>query len=218
METNTKLRKFQNGRQEKWTLEQIQAGLEHFRDSNGRYPSSREIDHFEYLPSARSIQRSLGGLESIRTELGFDPSLTNLTKGSIRSAKVKEIINNSIEHEKSFYEYLVSQVPEIRVHEQKILRPLNKRCDFFIYTTDTSGFAVDIFYTKDLFNFSRNVHIKLKNYRDVTCQVYLVVVGNTEIDQKQLDTLIANKKTSCPKHLRVLTEKHFKSNLNFFIK
>ena len=78
------LRKQTNYKQSKWTIKQIKAGLELYKELNGNYPSSHEIDTFEYLPSSRSIQRSLGGLEKVREALGFDLSLTNLTKGTIR--------------------------------------------------------------------------------------------------------------------------------------
>ena len=97
------LRKQTNHKQSKWTIEQIKSGLELYKELNGNYPSSHEIDTFEYLPTSRSIQRSLGGLENIRMALGFDLSLTNLTKGTIRSKKAQSIYSQAVRLEDSLY-------------------------------------------------------------------------------------------------------------------
>jgi hypothetical protein len=205
------LRKKSVGAQSKWSMDQIKAGLEHFKDLNGRYPSSREIDNFDYLPSARSIQRTHKGLVNLRTSLGFDESMVNQTKGTIRSNKAKSTYANSVDHELEFYNYLISKIPEVRVHEHKILRPGHVCCDFFIYTSNTKGFAIDIFYAQDLFTLQRIIPIKLKRYRGLRCKVYFVLVGNDSIFQEEIDKMLNNRKTKLPEHIEVITEKVFKA-------
>ncbi len=207
------LRKKTSAAQTPWQKEQIKAGFEYFKKLNGRYPSAREIDTFDYLPTSRSIQRSFGGLEKMRLELGFDISLTNLTKGTVRSDKAKETYANAVDLEESFYNYLINQIPEINVHEHKILRPGHICCDFYVYTSASRGFAIDIFYAQDMFTLARTVNIKVSRYKDLTQPVYFVVVGNENLDQQGIDSLMNNKKIPLPKHIKILTEKFFKENI-----
>lgn len=212
------LRKSSPHKQPKWTIEQVKAGLEYFRELNGRYPSANEIDNFEYLPSSRSIQRSLGGLENVRNALGFDLSLTNLTKGVVRSTKAKQTYSNAVDFEEEFYYYLIKHIDEVKVHEHKILRPGHVCCDFFIYTSDKNGFAIDIFYAQDLFTLARTVNIKFKRYKKLEHPIYFILVGNSNINQIQLDTVIANKKLAWPKNIKLFTEKNFKENFDLLVK
>lgn len=210
---NSNLRTQSSGKQRKWTPEELNAGFEYFKELHGRYPGSREIDLFEYLPSARSIQRSHKGLISLRTELGFEESLINQTKGAVRSDKAKKTYSNSVESEEKFYKYLVSKIPEVRVHEHKILRPGHICCDFFIYTSDKKGYAVDIFYAQDLFTLQRIIRIKYLRYAGLKCKVYFVLVGNDLISQKEIDDMLSNRKIQLPEHISVSTEAIFKESI-----
>jgi hypothetical protein len=204
------LRINKSGRQLPWTFEQIKAGLESFKLLHSRYPTAQEIDSYQYLPSSRSIQRSLGGLESVRTKLGFDLDQLNFTKGTARSTKAKKIYANSVEYEETFYNYLIKIIPEVKVHEHKILRPGHVCCDFFIYTSDKNGFAIDVFYAKDLFTAKRVINIKLKRYVNLNCDVYFVIVGNSNIRQSELDSVASSKKIKLPKNIKITTEEYFK--------
>lgn len=206
-----KLRKKAFGKQTQWSLEEIQKGLEYFKTLNGRYPTSREIDKFDYLPSARSIQRSHKGLVSMRTSLGFDEAITNYTKGAIRSDKAKETYVNAVDYESKFYEYLISKIPEVRVHEHKILRPGHVCCDFFIYTSNKRGYAVDIFYAQDSFTLQSIIRIKSKRYQNLKFKVYFILVGNDSITQQEIDNLMENKKIPLEDNIKVLIESEFKT-------
>ncbi len=212
------LRKRARGNQSKWTEEQVGAGLEYFKKLHGKYPSSFEIDAFDYLPSARSIQRSLGGLEGLRTRLGFDLSQTNLTKGAVRSSKAKEIYAKAVNYEEAFYNFLISKTTEVNVHEHKILRPGHVCCDFFIYTSPTNGFAIDTFYAQDRLTLARIVNIKLPRYIKLGCNVFFVLIGNPEIGQEEIDKTVLMRKIAFPAHIKVMTEKIFKDNLNQLLK
>lgn len=201
----------------KWTVDQIKEGLEHFKEVNGRYPSAREIDLFEYLPSARSIQRSFGGLEDLRTKLGFDIELINLTKGKIRSEKAKGTYSNAVDAEEVFYNFLIEKIPEIKVHEHKILRPGHICCDFFIYTSNNRGFAIDVFYAQDMFSLAGVLRIKCLRYKELKYKIFFVLVGNKKISQEEIDSLLAKKKSAWPKHIIVLTEDKFKAILSSLV-
>lgn len=70
----------------RWTLEVIREGINRYKEENGRLPTAWDFDRCDYLPSARQIQRSLGGLEKLRTDLGLDE--LNYTKGSLRQKNI----------------------------------------------------------------------------------------------------------------------------------
>lgn len=211
------LRRKNIGKQGKWSTEELKAGLEYFKELNGRYPSAREIDFFDFLPSARSIQRSYGGLEKFRKDIGFDESLTNLTRGKIRSEKAQNTYSNAVKHEESFYQYLIDLIPEVRVHEHRILRPGNVCCDFFIYTSDSEGFAVDLFYAQDLFTAREVIRIKNLRYKGLSHKVYFILVGNEGIGQEEIDTMLANRKSGISKNCEVITEASFRKKFKSLI-
>jgi hypothetical protein len=208
------LRKTKIGKQPMWTLEELGIGLEHYKELYGKYPSAEEIDKFEFLPSSKSIQRSHGGLVAVRTKLGFEDSLIDHTKGPVRSEKAKTMYKNGTDYEFTFYKFLVNLIPEVRVHEHKILRPGGVCCDFFIYTSQSSGFAIDIFYAQDISSLQKQVRIKTLRYKNVSYETYYVLVGNESITQEEINSMLNNRKSFLPQHITVLTEVKFKMILN----
>ncbi len=66
-----------------WTIKNIKEGFERFRNERGRLPKALEIDRLNYLPSSHLIQKTFGGLEKLRTQLGYQDS--HFGKGAFRS-------------------------------------------------------------------------------------------------------------------------------------
>lgn len=150
---------------------------------------------------------------SLRKLLGFKEELIDHTKGPLRSVKAKLMYANAVDYETEFYKYLITKLPEVRVHEHKILRPGHVCCDFFIYTSNNNGYAIDIFYAQDLFTLQRIIRIKYLRYSEIKFKVYFVVVGNNSIKQGEIDLLLKNRKIKLPDHIVVTTESDFK-NMN----
>jgi len=202
---------------QKWTLDNLRDGLQYFFEINGQYPSAWEINAFNYLPTSRSIQRSFGGLVALRTKLGLTGPL-NYSKGVPRSKQAGNAYRRAQSQEEEFYNFLISKMPAYRVHEHKVLRPGNVSCDFFVYTTTTSGVAIDLFYAKDSHSASGSVIIKTKKYKHFPFPVFYVLVGNNNISQTELERLVVNKLLILPVQIRLLTEGDFKSNFDQLIK
>ena len=208
----SELRKAIVGNQGLWSKDQLRAGFAHFKDLNGRYPTSHEIDAFPYLPSARSIQRTYGGLVALRTEL-FSEDIANYTLGEYRSKVAKKTFHSGRDYEVAFYDYLITQFQEIAVHEHKSIRPGNVNSDFYIYMDQVSGIVVDIFYAESIINLVNVVNIKLKRYVLITPVTYLVVVGNPSLTQASIDEKVANRRLPLPNHIRIVSEEHFKMSI-----
>lgn len=198
--------------EEKWTLENLRDGFRYFNDVYGHFPSAHEIDAFKYLPASRNIQRRFGGLVELRKTLGLGLYLDH-TKGEKRSAEASKAISRAHNYEEVFYNWLISIIPQVRVHEQKRLRPGNVSCDYFIYTSDVDGFAIDLFYAKDIHSLSGILSIKSKRYRLVSCKTFLVLVENTDISQEGIDKLCNNKKNLLPRNVTIFTEHMFKGTI-----
>lgn len=213
MNTNSNLRKRTSHVEEKWTLENLRAGLDYFFEINNRYPTVKEVDSFEYLPTSRTIQRSFNGLMELRKTLGLDTPI-NHSKGITRSKTAQDADKRAQIYEKEFYDYLISKIPEVKVHEHKIIRPGNTASDFFIYTSDTKGIVIDVFYAVDIYSLCNVVNIKFKKYVNVEFPVYFVLVGNDKITQELIDQKIDNRKNKLSNHICVLTEESFKNSLN----
>lgn len=200
-----------------WTEERIKEGLNRFFEEYGRYPTALEFDNCPYLPTARQIQRRLGGLPEFRAK--FIPNeILDHTKGETRSVVAKANVVRSYVYEEEFYRFLIGLFPEKLVHEQKRLRPGNVSCDFFIYTSTKSGIAVDLFYAMDIYSLARIVNIKLKRYVQlpVAQKIYFVPVMNVEITQELIDSAMGNRKGTLPKNIHVVTEENFKGELEHF--
>jgi len=203
------MRKSQLGSQEAWTKEQILAGLQHYYKIHGHYPTARDIDVFEYLPSSRSIQRQHGGLVALRQELIPD-SDSDYTRGPARSARAKESWDRAVKYEEEFYSFLVNNFDPVAVHEHKVMRPGNINCDYYIYLDEDSGIVIDLFFAKDLFSLANVVNIKLKNYRDLPYETIFVLVGNDQVTIQKIQEMLARKITPLPSHITVDTEANFK--------
>lgn len=206
------LRNSQTRSKNPWTKEQILAGLNHFYAAHGRYPTAYEIDDYPYLPASRSIQRAFGGLVRLRGEL-LPLEVANFTAGEQRSEVARRTYSNGRNYEFDFFQGLLTHFEEIAVHDQKVIRPGNVSCDFFIYLTPGSGVVIDIFYAHSIRNLVNIVNIKLKRYSLITQETYLITVGNASLDSDLLSQKMQNKKAPLPIHINVLTESDFKSKV-----
>lgn len=209
---NSQLRQNKPGGQDRWSDAELLAGLEHFHELHGMYPSAHEIDAFPYLPSARSIQRAYGGLQSLRARL-LPGEIQNHTKGEYRSKVAQRTYANGKNYEGQYYDYLCEHFQEIAVHEHKVLRPGDVSCDFFVYQSANTGFAIDIFYSDSIINLVNIVNIKLKRYQLVEPVTFLVVVGNNSITQQMIDAKVANRQNPLPAHVSICSELYFKSEV-----
>jgi hypothetical protein len=203
--------------EDRWSIDNLRDGLNYFFDINGRYPTVKEVDVFEYLPTSRTIQRSFGGMMQLRRSLGLN-SPVNFSSGETRSSTAREADLRARKYEEEFYRYLTSQVEEMRVHEHKIIRPGDTAADFFVYKNDSEGIVIDLFYARDMHSLGGIVNIKLKKYTNVKYPVYFVLVGNEDINQRIIDEKVGNRKNQLPTHIKVLTENNFKDSLRDLLK
>lgn len=200
-----------------WSLYNIKDGLEYFKELHGAYPTSKEIDDFDCLPSARSIQRTFGGLVKVRKQLELDGPL-DYTRGKTRSAKAQEADKRAKVYEEKFFNFLSGHFGEMRVHEHKVVRPGDVSCDFFLYTTMNEGVVLDLFYAADIINVSKVINIKYRKYLEVKFPVLFIVVGNDKISQNAIDRMIENRKIPLPDFMKAMSEEYFKANFDKFIK
>jgi hypothetical protein len=149
-------------------------------------------------------------------ELLLRGEITNFTKGIYRSEKARISHLNAVKYEAEFYDFLISKIPEVRVHEHKIIRPGNVCCDFFIYSKDYTsklGTALDLFYAQDLLSLGAVINIKLKRYSNLPYKIIFILIGNKQISQAELTLLLLSKKISLPKHIDVFIESEFKNKM-----
>lgn len=196
---------------DRWSIDNLRDGLNYFFDLNGRFPTVKEVDVFEYLPTSRTIQRSFGGMMGLRKTLGL-ASPVNFSSGETRSNTAREADLRAKKYEEEFYRYLISQVEEMRVHEHKIIRPGDTAADFFVYKNDSEGIVIDLFYARDMHSLGGVVNIKSKKYTKVKYPVYFVLVGNKDLSQQTIDEKVGNRKNQLPVHIKVLTENNFKNS------
>lgn len=205
------LRSFKVQPKGKWSIEEIQTGFEKFVQEHGHYPTALDIDRYEFLPSSRSIQRSYGGLVSIRRKL-FPEEISNYTTGQYRGNVASVTYKRAQDYEEAFYEKLCRYIKPIAVHEHKIIRPGRVACDFFIYIDDKSGICLDLFYAKDIFSLRGVIAYKVSRYSTLSCPVVFVLIGNKTLTQENINEVIGSRNTGVPKHIKIMTEVVFWQN------
>lgn len=198
-----------------WTISNIEAGFEKFFEEYERYPSSTEIDTFEYLPSSRQIQRMFGGLQSLRKKMSLEHEAPDHNKGIIRSKIAGDSMVRAANYEEDYYKYLINLIPELYIHEHKVIRfnDCKTSADFFIYPPDSNkGFVIDLFYAMDIINLMKQVKIKEPKYNPMPYRIFFVSMNN-EISQGSIDIKVSNKVTELPENIEVYNVDHFNFNI-----
>jgi hypothetical protein len=206
------LRPQKKGNQKPWSKEELKAGLEHFYVQYKHYPSAPEIDGYSYLPSARTIERSFGGVVKIRKllRLNGQHDLRTGVHSSERALKIKKR-SHTIEHE--VYEFLIKIFGKEFVHrEYFFLDDKRTRADFFVYD-EGNGFCVDVFYPSDKRNLLGCLNSKLAKYNCIYMQQYPVIFlqMNKDIDQGSLNKILKNKINKLSKHQELMSWETFES-------
>jgi hypothetical protein len=189
------LRQQKSGSQKPWTVEEVKRGLEEFYQSHHRYPTATEVDAFPYLPSARSIERSFGGLVNLRKKLNLDDQ-TDFRNGQHSSKRARNINLRAHKIEQRVYDFLLTIFGKEFVHREYFFSEDRRtRADFFVYDSD-KGFCVDVFYPSDRRNLIGCLNSKLDKYQTAITRQYPVVFlqMNESIDQEVLDILVQRKR------------------------
>ena len=193
----------------KWTLEKVSEGFRRFYEEHDRYPTAHDVDDFEYLPSSRQIQRSFGGLVSLRNQLGL--TVENYTKGKERSITSSDINKKGKSYELLTYELLRNNFEDVFIH---IERPVNissnmnskDRFDFYVYARP-NNFAVDVFGTEDIRNFINIMNIKENKYKKSLGEgerLYFVYFSNIDLKNK-INKWLSRRKKRMPTSWKILS-------------
>lgn len=196
----------------KWSIKTIKAGFEQFIEEHGRLPTAPEIDSADYLPSARTIQRSFGGVEAIRKQLGYEE--THFGKGKYRELISLNAYTNGLRSEHEMEIQLIKRFGEPFVHIEKRVGEKKNRVDFYVYSS-SGNFAVDIFYPQSFRDLQKNVNIKITKFVDLDCPMIYLVAKN-EFEQTKIDKWVSNKKKEMPKNTHIFTLETFEKFLNGF--
>ncbi len=188
---------------EEWTTEKIKEGFERFFHEHSRLPIAPEIDRLDYLPSSRQIQRKFGGLEKLRTILGYKD--TNFGRGTFRSNIASRANKKGRAVEIELEKVLHEKFHEVFVHTERIFDDSKNRVDFYVYSPD-GNFGIDIFYTETMRDLQKNINIKIDKYQKFPHQLFLVV-GNENFGQKELDERMSSKRKALPQSTTTITLK-----------
>lgn len=166
----------------RWTLEIIKHGIEQFVAEYNRPPTAQDFDNTSYLPSARQVQRSFGGMGKLRTALGY--SDIDYTRGELRSKIATDAGKRGVEAEEALELVLIDHFGEPFVHTQKrYIRGGKSRYDFYVYAHNYS-FGIDIFTTERREYIDKNIRHKIPKYADTSAHIpiYFVLAGESYSD------------------------------------
>lgn len=178
-----------------WSIEELEAGLVTFKNNFGHYPTASEIDHYEFLPSARTIERSHGGIIELRKILGLGTE-HDFRTGAHSIRRAYKINQRAHEMEYKVYDFLLNLFGKEFVHREFFFTDDHRtRADFFIYDKD-GGFCVDVFYPSTSRNLSGCLNAKLNKYSNVSYSKPYPVIFlqmNSELSQNLLNEITSRK-------------------------
>lgn len=189
-------------RKRTWNEQTIKDGFERFLKEHGRLPTGHEIDTLSYLPSSRWIQLRFGGLEQVRSRLGY--TLTHFGKGEARSVIAARVNARGRNEEISIEKILRKQFGEVFVHTEKMFDRSKNRVDFFVYSPD-GNFGIDVFYPDTIYTLQSSLNIKQQKYKTFPHQLFLAVT-NIKFTQLDLDACAATKSKPLPNNMRLLAK------------
>ena len=188
------LRKQNKGHQKPWTHDELREGFEEFYIEHSRYPTGPEVDAYMYLPSARSIERSFGGIVALRTALKLGGQ-SDYRAGTHSAERARTINDRSNKTEQTTYEFLINKFSKELVHREYFFTDdARTRADFFIYDAE-GNFCVDVFYPSSYRNLTGCLNSKLGKYNAGNMGTYPVIFlqMNPDITQKEIDLLMERK-------------------------
>jgi len=194
-----------------WNIEDLSDGMRLFYERYNHYPTSQEVDAFEFLPSARSIQRRFGGLIELRQTLGLGGQI-DYTKGAHSSDRAKKIGKRSHELEKEAYDFLTGIFGVEFIHREYFFTDDRRtRADFLVYY-DGGGFSVDVFYPKNRHNLIGCLNSKLRKYANNLMLQYPVIFVqmNKNITREEVEDILSKKKNKLKNYQSVMCYEGFK--------
>lgn len=196
----------------KWTTERLKDGIKKYHKIYGHYPTSFEIDKFEFLPSSRLIQRNFGGLVKLRESMKGNDSV-DFRKGEHRSSRIKNINKRASDIEKEVHRYLVNTLRAESVHRKYYFTDDRRTCTDFFVNYRNINFSVDIFFADNKHNFIVCLNNKIKKYDNIDMVQYPVIFlnMNDKITYEDILIILKNKKNKLKKNQTVMDFARFKT-------
>lgn len=207
-----------SGKGKVWTLEKTKEGFEKFYEEFGRYPTSNEVDDFDYLPSARQIQRNFGGLIPLRKMMGL--SVESYGSGESRSKIAKHVNKRGVGFEIEVRDYLQEKFKDPFVHIERPVHMSSKdRFDFYVYAKPVN-FAIDVFGTTDIRCLIKVMNMKEVRYRKVNMlkegeKLYFIYFSEFDL-KNRISEWMYRKKVKFPESWSLLTFGEFKKEISSF--
>ena len=203
-------RSTKSGKQKPWTTNDLRDGFMEYYKMHNKYPTSQDVDVFEFLPSSRSIQRRFGGLMELRKQL--DLGECDFRSGEYSSKRAKKVNKRAHETEKKVYEHLVNIFGIEFVHREYFFADDKRtRTDFFIYCKDEQ-FSVDVFFSENRHSFIGCLNSKMRTYDGIGMLQYPVIFlqMNQNIEKDEINSIVNNKKNKLHPYQQVMTFDEFK--------
>lgn len=200
-------------RKQRISEEEIVNGFKRFYQDFRRYPTTNEIDAYDHLPSAKTIQRRFGSLSAFRQKHSLGQA--SYTRGEYRSNVARKAYKRSLDQEITVYQLLVDRFGKEFVH---VASPLTDswriRTDFLVFN-QTETFCVDVFYPQDRQSALGCLNLRLKKYAGKKPHYPTFFLSmNPALPQSELDDLVASRKHPMPNNERVVSLETFKSFIN----
>lgn len=180
-----------------------------FKQENGYYPNTRDFDETEYLPSAKTIQRSFGGIRKIKSDMGLPVGDWDGRSSKANQLKTSLSMKKSDKQEKEIYNYLVNMFGIRNIHRESPYTADSKiRSDFTIYYHPSIDYkiAIDIFYPDYMTSLAGCINSKLGKIDFSKLDYEILMVNMNKKFDKFIDEKMEKRKTKLPSNVRIISK------------
>ena len=218
LKENTTTGKIYNVAQDKWTLENVAAGIKSFYSEYKRYPTANDFDTYHKLPSARHIQRKFHGLKKLRETLKLKQK--DFSSGTSRSKRGEVAYDKKVKRSSEIYNILVKKLGKTRVQRDFSLTDDNRTSLDFYLRNEAQNCALDALYSKDERSLIGSINSKQTKYDgdNYLNDPVVFLSTNRDISQDRVDLLVSRKKNALGKNQYVLAIESLEDFLNKFKK
>ena len=192
------------------SLQDYRNAFEKFKNENGHYPSSIEIDATPYFPNCKTITRKFGGVRKLRELLNLEGGEVDHRMGEKRANMATSKTLMAFNDELEVYNLLVSQYGEVNVHRQApYVSHRMLRADFKVFLPSGRNVFIDTFYPENKQSLFGCLSSKQKKLKDISVDGDIsFVVMNKNMSQEFIDSLIGRRK-SVLEGIKVLSYNNF---------
>ena len=179
--------------------------MKEFHLEHGRWPEYKDFHSGNGLPRTRTLERSYGGLVSLRKQLGIH---ADMRTGEARSLSVMNFNERGRIAEDGVYQMLLGHFQEPFIHSQyPISNKTKHRADWCIFYGSGKKVIIDAFWPVDMRSFVGCLNSKIRKHKhyDEKSVPVIFLHMNKEMNDHDVNDFVDRKKIKLASNQSVMS-------------